>query len=116
MQRSTFLWEQTFPRGRDGRRGYDPAEVAGQTFRATIRYFRPERGSGLAVADIPKDVTAKLGGLKQMRVKGKLNGVSFNSNTMPAGGGVLAVSLSQKLLGSAELKVGDSAKFELERA
>jgi len=90
--------------------------VGGQTFRATIRYFRPERGSGLAVADIPRDVTAKLGGLKQMRVKGKLNGVSFDSNTMPAGGGVLALSLSQKLLGSAGLKVGDSAKVELERA
>lgn len=116
MKRSTCRSGQTFPRGRRRRRGYDPADVGGQTFRATIRYFRAERGSGLAVADIPKDVTAKLGGLKQMRVKGKLNGVSFNSNTMPAGGGVLALSLSQKILGSAGVKVGDSGKFELERA
>jgi hypothetical protein len=37
-------------------------------FRATIRYWRPERASGLAVADIPNDYSAPLGGLKQTRV------------------------------------------------
>jgi hypothetical protein len=61
-------------------------------FRSTIRYFRPELKAGLAV------VATGLGGLKQMRVRGKLNGVDFNSNTMPAGGGVLALSLSRKIL------------------
>ena len=86
-----------------------------KTFRGTIRHFRPETKSGLAVVDLPKDVAAELGGLKQMRVKGKLNGADFNSNVMPVGGGVLALSLSQKILGTAGLKVGDSASFELER-
>ena len=38
-------------------------------FRGTVRFFRPERGAGLAVVDIPNHVTAALGGLKQMRVK-----------------------------------------------
>jgi hypothetical protein len=50
-----------------------------------------------------------------MRVRGKLNGMDFNSNTMPAGGGVLALSLSQKLLSAAGLKVGDETVVELQR-
>ena len=70
-------------------------------FSGTIRYFRPQLKSGLAVIDIPRDVTEKLGGLKQMKVTGKINGVTFKSNTMPAGGGVLALSLSKELLGAA---------------
>lgn len=82
-------------------------------FRATIRYFRPELEAGLAVVDIPKTVATALGGLKQMRVRGKLNGVDFTSNTMPAGGGVLALSLSRKLLSAAQLKVGDETDIEL---
>ena len=83
-------------------------------FRGTIRYFRPELNRGLAVVDLPKTVASALGGLKQMRVQGKLNGVDFNSNTMPAGGGVLALSLSQKLLGAGGLKVGDEIEVELQ--
>jgi len=84
-------------------------------FRGKVRYFRPDKASGLAVIDVPKDVTADLGGLKQMRVRGVLNGVEFTSNTMPAGGGVLALSVSKKLLDSAGLKVGQSADIEVER-
>jgi hypothetical protein len=89
--------------------------ASGSRFRGTVRYFRPEIKSGLAVVDIPKTVATALGGLKQMRVRGKLNGVDFDSNTMPAGGGVLALSLSQKLLSSAGTKVGDKVEVELER-
>ena len=84
-------------------------------FRGKVRYFRPDKASGLAVIDVPKDVTADLGGLKQMRVRGVLNGVEFTSNAMPAGGGVLALSVSKKLLDSAGLKVGQSADTEVER-
>jgi hypothetical protein len=84
-------------------------------FRGTVRYFRPELQSGLAVVDIPKTVATALGGLKQMRVMGKLNGVDFNSNTMPAGGGVLALSVSQKLLSAAGVKVGDKIDVEVQR-
>lgn len=89
--------------------------AAPSRFRGTIRYFRPELKSGLAVVDIPKAVATGLGGLKQLRVRGKLNGMDFNSNTMPAGGGVLALSLSQKLLGSAGVKIGDEIDVELHR-
>lgn len=84
-------------------------------FRGNVRYFRPEKASGLAVVDIPASVTATLGGLKQMKVRGSLNGVEFTSNTMPAGGGVLALSVNRKLLESAKLEVGDSATIEIER-
>lgn len=84
-------------------------------FRGTIRFFRPERAAGLAVIDIPGDVTTVLGGLRQMRVRGALNGIEFSSNTMPAGGGILALSVSRKLLDAARLSVGDDAEIEIER-
>ena len=84
-------------------------------FQGKVRYFRPDADSGLAVIDIPASVTVALGGLTQMKVRGSLNGVEFTSNTMPAGGGVLALSVNRKLLHSAKLEVGDSAKIEIER-
>jgi uncharacterized protein DUF1905 len=89
--------------------------AGGSRFRGKVRYFRPELKAGLAVVDIPKAVATALGGLKQMKVRGKLNGAEFNSNTMPAGGGVLALSLSRKLLGDAGVKIGDEVDVELER-
>jgi hypothetical protein len=85
-------------------------------FKGTVRYFRPERASGLAVIDVPAEVTAALGGLKQLRVQGTLNGHPFQSNTMPAGGGILALSVSRKLLDAAGLEIGQRADVEIERA
>ena len=84
-------------------------------FQATIRYWRPERESGLAVADIPSEHIAPLGGLKQMRVRGTINGAEYASNVMPAGSGRLALSVSQKMMRAAGLGVGDEAEFEIER-
>ena len=78
-----------------------------------MRYFRPEKASGLAVIDVPAKVRDALGGLKQMKVVGALNGVEFRSNTMPAGGGVLALSVSKALLSAAHLEVGDRADIEI---
>ena len=85
-----------------------------ERFRGSVRYFRPEKASGLTVIDIPASVAKSLGGLKQMKVRGSINGVAFESNTMPAGGGVLALSASKKMLDSAGLKVGDSVQVEIE--
>jgi Domain of unknown function (DUF1905) len=85
------------------------------SFSGKVRYFRPEQQGGLAVVDIPAEVTRELGGLKQMRVRGKLGAAEFTSNTMPAGGGVLALSVSRKLLTDAGLAVGDEAEVEIER-
>jgi len=85
-------------------------------FQSKVRYFHPEKQSGLSVIDIPATVAEKLGGLKQMRVRGRLNGVEFNSNTMPAGNHVLALSVNKALLSQAGLKVGDMANVEVSRA
>ena len=84
-------------------------------FRGTVRYFRPEKASGLIVVDVPPDVTATLGGLKQLRVRAVVNGKEFTSNTMPAGGGVLALSLNKQILKVCALGLGDEAEFEVER-
>jgi hypothetical protein len=85
------------------------------TFRGWIRFWRPERAAGLAVVDVPPDVAAMLGGLKQLRVKGTLDGTEFTSSTMPAGGGRLALSVSKQMLAVAGLSVGDEADFQIER-
>jgi hypothetical protein len=50
-----------------------------------------------------------------MRVRGALGGSEYNSNTMPAGGGRLALSVSRKMLEAAGLAVGDEGDFEIER-
>lgn len=84
-------------------------------FRGAIRYWRPEKAAGLAVVDIPSEVATALGGLRQMRVRGALNGSEYTSNTMPAGGGRLALSVSRKMLDAAGLDVGDEGDFEIER-
>ena len=85
-----------------------------ERFRGKVRYFRPEKASGLAVIDIPGSVARALGGLKQMKVKGKIKGAAFESNTMPARGGALALSVSKKMLDAAGLKVGDAAEVQIE--
>jgi hypothetical protein len=46
-------------------------------FRGEIRYWRPEQAAGLAVADIPADLVATLGGLKQQRIHGQINAAAF---------------------------------------
>ena len=93
-----------------------PCQVmSASTFRSTIRYWRPEQASGLAVADIPGELIAALGGLKQQRVRGTINGAEYISNVMPAGGGRLALSVSQKMMRAARVSPGDAADFEIER-
>ncbi len=84
-------------------------------FNGTVRYFRPEQKTGLAVVDIPGPLATRLGGLKQMRVQVRARGVEFTSNTMPAGGGVLALSLSRKALDAIGVKVGQSLEVEIQR-
>jgi hypothetical protein len=84
-------------------------------FQATIRYWSSERASGLAVADIPSEHIAPLGGLKQRRVAGTINGTQYQSNVMPAGGGRLALSVSKQMMRAGGVRVGDEAEFEIER-
>lgn len=86
----------------------DPIRFAGR-----IRYWNPEKGSGLAVVDIPTGDVAAIGGLKQQRVRGTIGGAEFASNVMPAGGGRLALSVSKAMMTSARVGVGDETGFEI---
>ena len=82
-------------------------------FRTQIRYWNPDKGSGLAVADVPAGHVPAIGGLKQQKVRGTLNGTAFASNVMPAGGGRLALSVSKAMMKEAGISVGDAAEVEL---
>jgi hypothetical protein len=82
-------------------------------FAARVRYWNPDKASGLAVCDIPAEHVAALGGLKQQRVHGLIGGVAFASNVMPAGGGRLALSVSKAMMSSAQIGVGDQTYFEI---
>jgi hypothetical protein len=71
------------------------------------------RGGG-AVAPIPPDVTAALGGLKQMRVTGTLNGTPFRSSTMPYRGDFY-VGLHKAVREEAGVEIGDQVALTLLR-
>ena len=86
----------------------EPIRFAGQ-----IRYWKPDRPSGLAVADIPAELVAVFGGLKQQRVRGTIGGAEFTSSVMPAGGGRLALSVSKAMMNAAGVGVGDETEFEI---
>ncbi len=82
-------------------------------FAAQIRYWSPEKASGLAVVDVPAAHVEGLGGLKQQRVRGSIGGAEFASSVMPAGSGHLALSVSKAMMKAAGVAVGDEAAFEI---
>ncbi len=84
--------------------------------RSAIRRWKPGATGGLAVADLPADVATALGGLKQRRVTGRINGAPFTSNVMPSGGGVLALSVSKAMMKAGGADVGDEVDVEVELA
>jgi hypothetical protein len=86
----------------------EPIRFSGQ-----IRYWNPEKSSGLAVVDLPAEHVEALGGLKQQRVRGTIAAADFASNVMPAGGGRLALSVSKAMMTAAGMAVGDTAEFEI---
>jgi|GEM_PF-1631645 len=82
-------------------------------FRSEIRYWNPEKQSGLAVADIPAEHVAAIGGLRQQRVQGRIESADFTSNVMPAGGGRLALSVSKAMQRAAKVGMGDPIEVEI---
>ena len=86
----------------------DPIRVGSE-----IRYWNPEKRSGLAVADIPGEHIGAIGGLKQQRVRGRIGGAGFTSNVMPAGGGRLALSVSKAMQRDAGVGIGDAIDVEI---
>jgi len=82
-------------------------------FTARIRYWNPERASGLAVVDVPAEHVPAIGGLKQQRVRGTVGGAACSSNVMPAGGGRLALSVSRAMMSAAGAGTGDSVEVAI---
>jgi hypothetical protein len=85
-------------------------------FRGRIRHWRQDPPGGLAVVDVPADLVAPLGGRRQYRARGTLNGSAFDGSTMLVAGGGFAVGVSQASLRAAGARVGDEVDVSLERA
>jgi hypothetical protein len=71
------------------------------------------RGGG-AVAEIPPHVRDALGGLKQMRVTGTLNGTPFRSSTMPYRG-AFYLGVHKATREAAGVGIGDVVELTLTR-
>ena len=71
------------------------------------------RGGG-AVALIPPEVTTALGGLKQMRVTGTLNGTPFRSSTMPYRG-AFYLGVHKATREAAGVRIGDEVALTVVR-
>jgi hypothetical protein len=82
-------------------------------FRSRIRFWNLEKHSGLAVADVPAEHVAAIGGLRQQRVHGHIGPADFISSVMPAGAGRLALSVSKAMQQAAKVEVGDEIDVEI---
>lgn len=85
-------------------------------FSGRIRRWREDKPGGLAVIDIPGELVADLGGRRQMRVVGSLNGVAFAGSTMLVAGGGSCVGVSRASLQAAALSLGEDVDVELRPA
>jgi len=85
-------------------------------FRGRIRRWREDKPGGLSVIDIPLELVAELGGRRQTRVAGTLNGVPFTGSTMLVAGGGFCVGVSRAALKASGVSVGDDVDVRLERA
>jgi Domain of unknown function (DUF1905) len=85
-------------------------------FSARVRKWRDDKPGGLAVVDIPSVLVADLGGRRQMRVTGNLNGTPFTGSTMLVAGGGLCVGVSKAALAAADAAVGDEVQLSITAA
>lgn len=83
------------------------------SFNARIRYWDKEKNGGLAVADIPARFVEALGGRRQMRVSGTLNGKPFTGATMLVRDGGFCVGITKAAMALAGVAVGDNATVSL---
>jgi Domain of unknown function (DUF1905) len=73
-----------------------------------------KKQGGLAVADIPSKFVEALGGRRQMRVSGTLNGEPFTGATMMVRGGGFCVGVTKGAMNAAGVAVGDKILLALE--
>jgi Domain of unknown function (DUF1905) len=84
-------------------------------FRGTIRHWKQDPPGGLAVVDVPPERVADLGGRRQYRVEGSINGSPFAGSTMLVAGGGFAFGLSKATMKSAGVAVGDEVEVDVQR-
>jgi hypothetical protein len=87
----------------------------GISFKGTVRRWSEDKPGGLAVVDIPAGLVTKLGGRKQYRVSGTLNGAAFTGSTMLVAGGGFCVGVSKAALKAGDAAVGDDVQLVLQR-
>jgi len=80
-------------------------------FTATLEEAR----AGGAVVLVSAEVATALGGLKQMRVFGTLNGVDYRSSTMPYAGRGLFMGVHKATRQAAGVDFGDVVEIEVTR-
>lgn len=78
-----------------------------------IRYWDETKQAGLAVADIPAKSVDELGGRRQMRIKGTLNGKPCTGATMLVQGGGFCVGVTKDAMRAAGVAVGDKVTLVL---
>ena len=84
-------------------------------FTGTVRRWDPAKPGGLAVVDVPADCVRQLGGRKQQRVVGTLNGAGYTGSTMLVAGGGLCVGVSKAVLKAAGVAFGEDVRIVLDR-
>ena len=80
-------------------------------FRARLEEAR----AGGAFVLLPIDVATALGGLKQMRVVGTVNGIAYQSSTMPYGGRGLFMGVHKATRAAAGVDLGDEMDVVVSR-
>jgi uncharacterized protein DUF1905 len=83
------------------------------SFRGWVRQWREDKPGGLAVVDIPTGLFGDLGGRRQTRVTGSLNGADFTGSTMLVAGGGLCVGVSRAALKAAGAALGDDVELSI---
>ena len=89
---------------------YHPVSMPTIRFKSVIELAT----GGGAAAKIPRDLGAELGGLKQMRVSGSMNGYPIRTSTMPYSG-AFYVGIHKASREAAGVEIGDEVELELTR-
>jgi Domain of unknown function (DUF1905) len=82
-------------------------------FSGRVRRWNEDKPGGLAVVDVPADLVGALGGRRQTRVTGTLDGAPFTGSTMLVAGGGLCVGVSRAALKAAGAALGDDVTLSI---
>jgi hypothetical protein len=82
-------------------------------FTGHVRQWDSSKPGGLNVVDIPAELVSELGGRRQMRVTGTINGAPFTASTMLVAGGGFCLGVSKAALKAADAALGDRVELEI---